>query len=113
MAGATFKKRNRNLFKRVYPYVRRAPVFDYISDRETVIETAKITFTNSSSESYTFTSTFSNIPIVTVVSVDSESNDTANVNVFISSLSNSSVTIETSQNFTGAVHLHAILIGAS
>ena len=58
MAGTTFKKRNKNLFKKVYPYVRRAPVFEFVSDRESVIETAKITFTNSSSESHTFTSTF-------------------------------------------------------
>ena len=112
MAGTTFKKRNRNLFKRVYPYVRRAPVFEYVSDRETVIETAKITFTDSSSESHTFTSTFAGIPVVTVTSVDSESNDTANVNVFISSLSSSSVTIETSQNFAGTVHVHAIQVGS-
>ena len=112
MAGTTFKKRNKNLFKKVYPYVRRAPVFEYVSDRESIIETAKVTFTNSSSESHTFTSTFSTVPVVTVVSVDSEGNDTANVNVFVSSVSTSSVTIETSQTFTGKVHLHAILVGS-
>ena len=112
MAGTTFKKRNKNLFKKVYPYVRRAPVFEFVSDRESVIETAKITFTNSSSESHTFTSTFLELPIVTVVSVDSEGNDTANVNVFLSNVSKTSVTIEASQTFTGTVHLHAILIGS-
>jgi len=112
MAGTTFKKRNRNLFKRVYPYVRRAPVYEYSSDQETVIEVAKVTFTNSSSESFVFTSTFSSAPVVTVVSVDSESNDTANVNVFLTSVSTTSAAIETSQTFTGTVHLHAILIGS-
>jgi len=112
MAGTTFKKRNKNLFKKVYPYVRRAPVFEFVSDRESVIETAKITFTNSSAETHTFTSTFLELPVVTVVSVDSEDNDTANVNVFVSSISKTSVTIETSQTFTGTVHLHAILVGS-
>ncbi len=111
MAGTTFKKKNKNRFKKVYPYIRRAPVFELVSSgQETIIEITALNFVNSSSETYSFAETFLNAPIVTVTSVDSQGNNTANVNVFINSVSTTSVTVETSQNFTGTVHIHAISI---
>jgi hypothetical protein len=111
MAGSTFKKKNKNRFKKVYPYIRRAPVYELVSDAQSVsIETSILTFTNSSSETYTFAATFLEAPIVTVTTVDSESNDTANVNAVVSSVTATSVTVQTSQTFTGTVHIHAISI---
>ena len=111
MAGTTFKKKNKNRFKKVYPYIRRAPVYELVSSgKETIIEISAVVFSNSSSETYAFSESFLNAPIVTVTSLDSESNNMADVNVFITSVSTSLVTIETSQNFTGTVHVHAISI---
>jgi len=107
--------RDKQRFRKVYPYLRRKPVLETIGgggggggDTAT-IEVGAITFSNESSVTHAFTTSFSSAPIVTVVSVDSESNGTANINVFITSVSTSQVIVETSQTFTGKVHYHAIL----
>jgi hypothetical protein len=67
----------------------------------------KVSFVNSSRPStFTFptTVTFSNVPVVTVTSVDSLSNNQANVNAFVTTITTTSVSISVSQNFTGDVH---------
>lgn len=102
--------RDKQRFRKVYPYLRRKPVLETIGgggDTAT-IEVGAITFANESSVTHAFTTSFSSAPIVTVVSVDSESNGTANVNVIITSVSTTDVVVETSQAFTGTVHYHAI-----
>lgn len=102
--------RDKQRFRKVYPFLRRKPVLETIGgggDTAT-IEVGAITFTNESSVTHAFTTSFSSAPIVTVVSVDSESNGTANVNVIITSVSTTDVVVETSQAFTGTVHYHAI-----
>ena len=92
-------------FRKVYPYLRRKPVYHNV---QADLEVGAITFSNESSVTHAFSLTFTSAPVVTVVSVDSESNDTANVNVFITAVSTTEVTVETSQAFTGTVHYHAI-----
>jgi hypothetical protein len=102
--------RDKQRFRKVYPYLRRSPVLETIGgggDTAT-IEVGAITFANESSVTHGFTTSFSSAPIVTVVSVDSESNGTANVNVIITSVNTTQVVVETSQAFTGTVHYHAI-----
>ena len=104
--------RDKQRFRKVYPYLRRKPVLETIGgggggDTAT-IEVGAITFNNESNVTHGFTTSFSSAPIVTVVSVDSESNGTANVNVIITSVSTTDVVVETSQAFTGTVHYHAI-----
>ena len=99
--------RDKQRFRKVYPFIRKKPVLETVGDTAT-IEVGAITFTNESSVTHAFTTTFSSAPIVNVVSVDSESNSEANVNVFITSVSTTEVVVETSQVFTGKVHYHAI-----
>jgi hypothetical protein len=101
--------RDKQRFRKVYPFLRRKPVLETIGGGDTAtIEVGAITFTNESSVTHGFTTSFSSAPIVTVVSVDSESNGTANLNVIITSVSTTDVVVETSQVFTGTVHYHAI-----
>jgi len=107
-----FKKRDLNRFRKIYPYIRRAPRFVYTSDKEAIIEVGEVLFSNTSSKEYEFKETYSSIPMITAISYDSESNDTADVNVFISSLSTTSVTFETSQAFTGTIHFHAVWVAS-
>ncbi len=83
-----------------------------VSDSEFTIEVSELTYTNSSTATHIFSQTFTSVPTITAISVDSSSNNTANVNVFVTAVSTTSVTIETSQTFTGKVHFHAILVGA-
>jgi hypothetical protein len=103
--GATkSKKKNKNEYKKVYPYIRRRPVYTYELDKETVIETAKVYFDNTSEVTYVFTDTFVAIPSVTATA------EVEDLNVFITSITTTSVTINTSESFTGYVDIHAIYV---
>ena len=113
MPATKFKKRDRNRFRKVYPYLRVRPSNTYCADKEVIIEVGSVAFSNSNGPiTYTFTENFTVAPYVTATSVDSESNDTANINVFIDSVSTTEMQISTSQDFTGAVHFHAIMVGS-
>ena len=112
MPGTKTKTRDRNRFRKVYPYVRRRPSYELVSDKEVVIEIDKITFTDTNTVTHTFSETFDSVPAITAISVDASANNTANVNVFVSSVTTATVTFNTSQNFTGQIHFHAILVKA-
>jgi hypothetical protein len=112
MASSKTYKRDLNRYRKVYPYIRRKPRNILMSDKEITIEVAEVPFSNSNSATYLFKENFDNIPIVTAVSIDSEKNDLADVNVFISSVSRTSVSLGSSHTFTGAVHIHAIYIAS-
>ena len=99
--------RDYNRFRKIYRYIRRKP-FIREDASDVIVESTKITFTNASSGSHTFTKAFTSAPYITATAYDSAGNESANVNVFITSVSTSSVTIETSAPFTGEVHIHAI-----
>lgn len=111
MAGSKFKKRNLNRFRKAYPFIREAPVNSYIGDNQLTLEVGEVTFTGADSATYSFNEAFASAPTVTAISVDSESNDEANVNIFVTSISTTNVTFESSQTFTGKVQFHAILVG--
>ena len=113
MAGTKSKQRDKQRFRKVYPYIRRKPRLEYVLDKETVIEASSITFTSTDAGSHTFVQSFSSAPVITAISVDSESNNSANVNVFVSSVTTTTLTIKASAPFTGTVHFHAIYIDPS
>jgi len=99
--------RDYNRFRKIYPFTRFKPFL--VEDTSNVItESTKITFSNASSGSHSFTKAFTSAPYVTATAYDSEGNESANVNVFITAVSISSVTVETSAPFTGEVHIQAI-----
>jgi len=111
MASTKFKKRDKNRFKKVYPYLRVRPKNHYCADREVVMEIGAATFTDEDSSIYVFAEHFKSAPNITAIAVDSESNDTANVNVYVTAVTTTSVKFVASSNFTGQVHFHAIMIG--
>jgi hypothetical protein len=109
--GATkTKKKNKNEYKKVYPYIRRRPVYTFELDKEMFVEEAKVEFTSSSSETHFFTETFPSAPTVTAISFDDGAGNNVNVNVFMSAITTSFVVIETSDEFTGFVNIHAIYV---
>ena len=113
MASTKFKKQDKNRFRKVYPYLRVRPVNTYCADKEVVMEVGFVTFSNATGPvTHTFIEKFVSAPLVTATSVDSESNDTADINVFIDSVSTTAVQISVSQDFTGTVHFHAIMVGS-
>ena len=106
----TFTKKDQNRLKKVYRYIRRKPSYMFCSKDDFKMIVGSITFTNSSAETYSFptTVTYSNIPIITAISYDSLSNGAADVNIFVTSLTTTSVTLESSAPFDGEVHFQII-----
>jgi hypothetical protein len=112
MGSTKFSKRDKNRFRKVYPYLRVRPRNTYCADKEVIIEVGDIAFSNTDGPvTYTFTETFVSTPTVTAISVDSESNNTADVNIFIDSISTTQVQFSSSAAFTGKVHFQVIMVG--
>ena len=111
MGFTKLKLRDLNRYRKIYPYLRKEPSFSYTSDKELQIEAGKISFANQSQGTHTFSQPFSSAPTITAISVDSSSNNSADVNVFVNTVSKTQVILETSENFTGEVHFQAIMVG--
>lgn len=93
-----------NRTKKIYPLIRFKPketkITNSSADGTGASEVAIIDFINSNQETYTFTETYTQIPTIVISPVDD------NVNVFMTSLTTTSVIINSSNNFTGKVHIH-------
>ena len=101
--------RDKNRYRKVYNFIRRKPVLEGVPD-DVLIESGDVTFTATDESTYTFIKVFSSVPYVTANAYDSETNDEANVNVYIKSVSTTAVTFGTSAAFTGKVHFQAIAV---
>ena len=102
---ANIKKQDKNRFRKIYSFVRRKPSNEFISTDNGIIESVEIDFSSSTSESYTFTETYSSNPTVVVGSTSAVG---SGINIFVSSLSTTSVTVDASSSFTGTVSLLVI-----
>ena len=98
--------KDKNRFRKVYPFLRRKPVLE--EDANVIVESARLTFTNTDNGTHVFTKSFTSAPFVTATAYDSTGNESANVNLFITAVTTTSVTVRSSANFTGEVHIHAI-----
>ena len=97
---ANIKKQDKNRFRKVYSFIRRKSNNEFISKNNGIIESAEVEFSSSTSESYTFTEQYSSNPTVTVGSaaaVDS------GIDIYVSALSTTAITITASSSFTGTV----------
>ena len=107
-----FTRKDKNRYRKVYRFIRKKPVYEYCSDEEFEMIAGYVDFQNTDGPvTYTFpaTITFTQTPVVTVTSVDSESNDQANVNAYVTSINTTQVNISVSAPFTGRVHF--IIVG--
>ena len=97
-----------NRVKKSYPLYRRKPLETSITNSNAVgsqVEVAKIEFNNQSLKTYDFLGSYTVIPVCVITPEESDVNENVNVSVFITSLSTSSITIESSSEFTGLVNL--------
>lgn len=97
-----------NRVKKSYPLYRRKPLETSITNSNAAgsqVEVAKIQFNNESSKTYQFLETYTVIPVCVITPEESDVNENVNVNVFITSLTTTSITIESSSDFTGLVNL--------
>jgi len=95
-------KQNANRFRKVYPGIRKTPIYGAGKN----IEGGVLTLTNQNSGTYEFANSYKKIPAVTA-SILNFSGE-ANTNVFITSISKTSVTFETSVSITGKIHLQVV-----
>ena len=113
MAGSRMKRIDRNRYKKTYPIYRGIPNNVFQSDKEVIIETQDIDFTNETSKTIELAEIYKTVPIVTVTP---QGEDLASINVFISSVSLAAgvvtVVVEASSIFTGVINLQSIMIGS-
>lgn len=79
--------RDRNRFKKVYPYVRAAPNYVYMTDDSFILESAVLSFEGNDEVTYVFKNTYPATPTVVATSLNES------VNVFIKNLTQTQVTV--------------------
>lgn len=107
-------KRDLQRFRKVYPFYRRPPRYVYTASSplgdDVVLEVGSITCTETDLVSYNFTQPFTSAPSISGVSVDTSISGSANVNVYVQSISTTQVVFRTSAPFTGKISFQAIQV---
>ena len=98
--------KDKNRFRKVYPFIRRKPF--NVPEGDVIFESKNAAVTSADEVTITFTTTFASAPFVTATAYDSATNNQANVNAYIKSVSTTQVVIGFSAAFTGQVHYQAI-----
>jgi len=102
MGATIFRKFDLNRFSKVYPFLRRQPKYSYESNSQVVLESAILSFDGNNQVTYNFLNTYSSAPIVVATS----QNDS--FNVFIQSVSTTSVTIGASASSSYSVSIFVV-----
>ena len=85
MAFTTFKRRDGQRFRKVYPRIRKTPRIFTISDETMVVESTKVALSNQTSDTYNFQTEYLSIPTVQI-SAEPSDDSQGMVNVFITAL---------------------------
>ncbi len=111
MGFTTFRRRDGQRFRKVYPRIRKTPRFFTISDESMSIESQKVEMTGETSGRYDFQIPYNQIPTVQLSAEVSDDNQ-GMVNTFITQLTTTFVVFETSAPFTGTIHIQVFKIGS-
>ena len=108
-----FKKRDAQRFRKIYNYIRRKPVETFVANKSLTIIAGTVNFSNTSESKFKYKDSdpdiiFKTVPAVTAIAIDSLNNDSANVNIFVSQISRTEVTFESSAPFDGVVSFQVI-----
>jgi len=108
MGVIKFRQRDKNRFRKIYPFLKRKPVTETILVGSANIEVGVIDYANTDTGEHSWTSTFTSVPTVTATAIE-DGTTSANVNVYIELVDLTKVRIRVSDsNFVGKVHLQAI-----
>ena len=110
MGSTTFKKIDRQRFKKIYPALRKTPRIATISDKSVLLESHSIPFTEASGATratYNFTSQFENIPTVTH-GINSDEGDMVIARIIELTLTR--VVVEVSAPFNGSVDIQVLQV---
>jgi hypothetical protein len=107
-------RRDLQRFRKVYPFYRRPPRYVYYASSplgdDVVLEVGEIVCANTDSATYNFTESFTSAPSISGISLDTTVTGSANVNVYVQSVSTSQVVFRTSAPFTGKILFQAIQV---
>lgn len=112
--STTFRKYDRNRYRKIYPITRYPESLSYRSKTEVIIESAKVTFANEDTKSGSLAGVYKTIPTISLgISTTDSIGEQSNVNIFISSLTRNAAgiinyTIKCSDSFTGEVALQVL-----
>ena len=107
MANTGFTKRDANRYRKVYPFIRRTPREEIVVAKSgVIIEIAEVSFGGTTEQTYVYKATFGGTPIVTV----SNRSSSTTVNLAITAVSPTQVTIGASSSWTGTAEVHIIYI---
>lgn len=110
MSATTFKKIDRQRYKKIYPARRKTPRLATISDKSIAIESKSITFTEASgvtTATYKFQTSYKSVPTVTF-GVTSTNGDM--VIPRITSITTTFVIVEVSAAFDGSVDIQILQV---
>ena len=93
-------KRNKNQWRKVYPGVRRKPVYEIVQR----MEVGRLVFSNSDQETFEFSNAYDKAPTVTA----SVFGEDANVSINCINLGRSEAVFAASAKFTGEVHVQVV-----
>ena len=93
-------KKNKNQWRKVYPGVRRKPVYEVIQR----MEVGRLIFTNSDLETFKFHNSYDIAPTITASTVGPD----ANVSLSCTVINNGYATFAASAKFTGEVHIQVL-----
>ena len=110
MGFTTFRRRDGQRFRKIYPRVRKTPRYFTISDASMAVESGKVSMANESTGEFSFQLEYDSIPTVQITAEASNDNQ-GMVNVFITQLTTTTVTWETSAPFNGQIHIQVFQIG--
>jgi hypothetical protein len=110
MGFTKFTKRDRNRYKKIYPFVKRTPRWAYMSPVNFQMEVGELSFEGETYKSFSFGEAFppppESAPIITVTSLDP--NQAINATVF--NVSHTGADVSVSNPYHGSVVWHAIWI---
>lgn len=110
MGSTTFKRIDRQRYKKLYPSLRKTPRNATISDRSILIESKSIVFTESTGitrKEYSFETAYSTVPTITY-GVTSTNGDM--VIARIVEITTQSVTIDVTAPFDGTVDIQILQV---
>ena len=111
MGSLRAKLVDRKRYAKRYPLIRAPVRTTYIGDSDLAIEVGSIYFDNTESGILNFDARFVDTNYQVIAVARSSGTETADVNVFITDKSSTSVTVQASSNFTGYVDVFAVRVG--
>ena len=93
-------RRNKNQWRKVYPGVRRTPVYEVLQR----MEVGRLLFSNSNQETFYFSNKYDQIPTITASTFGIE----ANVNITCIDLNRAYATFSSSAKFDGEIHVQVV-----